>query len=189
MKVNETIATIKRRRSIRKFKSEQINYADLQEILEAALYSPNAMNQQKWHFTVIQDKDMLERMVVKIRENMMKSGIEAFAQRAAASGYHTFYNAQTVVLISGEEKNAMAQFDCAAAAQTLALAATSLNIGSCVITSSAFLFNPDKNAELKKELGIPTGYAHVCTVALGYREGDYPEAPPRKKDVVNYLRE
>lgn len=189
MKMNETIATIRRRRSIRKFKPEQINYAELQEIVDAALFAPNAMNQQKWHFTVIQDKDMLERMVVKIRENMLKSGNKAFADRAAMSGYHTFYNAPTVVLISGEEKNPMAQFDCAAAAQTLALAAASLNIGSCVIASSAFLFTPDKNSELKKELGIPNGYGHVCTVALGYRDGDYPEAPPRKKDVVNYLRE
>jgi nitroreductase len=188
MKTNETITTIKSRRSIRKFKPEQISYAELQEILEAALYAPNAMNQQKWHFTVIQDKDMLMRMVVKARENMMKSGIEAFAKRAAASGYHTFYNAPTVVLISCEEKNAMAQFDCAAAAQTMALAAASLNVGSCVIASSAFLFSPDKNNELKKELGIPDGFAHVCTVSLGYRDGENPEAPPRKKDVVNYVR-
>jgi nitroreductase len=189
MKTNETIATIKRRRSIRKFKAEQINYAELQEILEAGLYAPNAMNQQKWHFTVIQDKDVLERMVAKIRENMIKSGIDAFAKRAAASGYHTFYNAPTVILISGEDKNAMAQFDCAAAAQTMVLAAASLNVGSCVIASSAFLFTPDKNNDLKKELGIPDGYSHVCTVSLGYRDGDNPEAPPRKKDVINYIRE
>jgi nitroreductase len=186
--MNETLATIKTRRSIRKYKAEQISYTELQEILEAALYTPNAGNQQKWHFTVIQDKDMLNRMVYTIKDNMAKSGNEFFTKRAAASGYHTFYNAPTVILISGDDKNPMAKFDCAAASQTIALAAAALNIGTCIITSSAFLFAGDKDNEFKKQLGIPEGFAHVCTVAMGYRDGENPEAPPRRKDVVNYIK-
>ena len=60
--MNETIEVIKRRRSIRKFKPKQIPDEYLQEILECAILAPNARNQQKWHFIVIQNKETLDKM-------------------------------------------------------------------------------------------------------------------------------
>lgn len=186
--MNEALKVIKSRRSIRKFKPDQIAYTELQEILECALYAPSAMNQQKWHFTVVQDKDMLNRMLFLIKENILKSGQDGFIKRANTPGYNPLYAAPTVIIVSAEEKTPFTQFDCGAAAQNIALAATAQGIGSCIIATSAFLFAADKNHALKKELGIPEGYAHVCTVALGYRDGENPEAPPRNKEVVNYIR-
>lgn len=185
--MNETIKVIKNRRSIRKYKAEQITDSELQQILECALYAPNARNQQMWHFTVIQNKDMLDRMVGIIRENILNSGIEFLIERASAPDYNTFHNAPTVVLVTGDEKVKFVQFDCGAAAQNIALAAKSLNIGSCIMTSSVFVFASEKGNELKKELGIPDGYNHICAIALGYRDGENPDAPPRNKNVVNYI--
>jgi nitroreductase len=186
--VKETLQVIKNRRSIRKFKPEQIPYPVLQEILECALYAPSAMNQQKWHFTVVQDKDSINRMVFLIKENILKSGNEGFIKRANTAGYHTFYEAPTVVIISAEDKAPFSQFDCGAAAQNLTLAAAAQDIGSCIVSSSAFMFAADKDNSLKKEFGIPQGYVHICAIALGSIDGETPEAPPRKKDVVNYIR-
>jgi nitroreductase len=186
--MNETMNTIKTRRSIRKFKAEQVSYPEIQELIEAAIYTPSAGNQQKWHFSVIQDKETLNRMVYEIKDNMAKSGNDFFVKRASVPTYHTFYNAPTVILISAEDKNAMAPFDCAAASQTIALAAASLKIGTCIITSSAFLFASERGKEMKKNVGIPEGYSHVCTIAVGYPDGPNPEAPPRKKDVVSYIK-
>jgi nitroreductase len=78
----------------------------LQQILNAALYAPNAMNQQKWHFTVIQNKHLLDRMVDIIKQNELNSGDEFLEKRAISPKYHTFYHAPTVILISAEENNA-----------------------------------------------------------------------------------
>jgi len=186
--MNETFKVINNRRSIRKFKKEQIADSILQEIVNSALYAPNAMNQQKWHFTVIQDKALLDGMVNTIKENIMKSGIDFLVQRASTPGYHTFYNAPTVILVSGDEKSPFVQIGCGAAAQNIALASESLNIGSCIITSSAFLFSSEKGNELKRKLGIPDGYNHICTIALGYKDCENPSAPPRNKDVINYIK-
>ena len=61
MLTNDTLKTIKSRRSTRNFKNEQIKDDELQAILEAGMYAPSA-NQQAWHFTVIQNKDMLARL-------------------------------------------------------------------------------------------------------------------------------
>ena len=187
--MNEFVRIICSRRSVRQYQSKkQIADADLTQILDAALSAPNAMNQQKWHFTVVQDKVMLERMVAIIKENMIKSGNELLATRASVPGYNTFHNAPTVILISADEKARFVQIDCGAAAENIALAAESLLLGSCIITSSAFLFASEKGEELKKKLGIPAGYSHICTIALGYKEGAKPVAPPRNENVINYIK-
>jgi nitroreductase len=188
MSQNEALRVICNRRSVRQYKAKQIADADLNQILDAALSAPNAMNQQKWHFTVIQDKVMLEKMVAIIKENMSNSGNDMLANRASVPDYHTFYNAPTVILISAEEKARFVQIDCGAAAENITLAAESLLIGSCIITSSAYLFASDKGEELKIKLGIPRGYSHICTVALGYKEGANPVAPPRNDNVINYIQ-
>jgi nitroreductase len=186
--MNEAMKVIKSRRSIRQYSEKQIGDAELQEILDAALLAPNAMNMQSWHFTVIQDGDMLERMVGIVKENLLSSGIEFLAQRASTPGYHTFYGAPTVIMISGSENSPFIKIDCGAAAQNIALAAESLGIGSCLMTSPSFLFASPEGEALKEELGIPEGYAFVGAVTLGYEGGEHPAAPPRKKDVISYVR-
>jgi nitroreductase len=186
--MNEVLRVILNRRSIRQYKAKQIDDAELKQILNAALYAPNAMNQQKWHFTVIQDKVMLTKMVNIVEENLTNSNIDVLVRRASVPDYNTFYNAPTVILISADDKAGFVQIDCGAAAQNIALAAESLNISSCLITTTFFLFTSEKGEELKKKLGIPNGYSHVCTVALGYKDCTNPAAPPRNENVINYIK-
>jgi nitroreductase len=186
--MNETLKVIKNRRSIRKFRAKQISYSDLHTLLEAALYAPNAMNLQKWHFTVIQNKAMLDAIVTATKQGIMQSDHEFLRERAKRSDYHTFHHAPTVILISADEKAVFAQLDCGAAAQNILLAAESLSINSCFIVSTAFLFASEKGNEFKKRLGIPDGFNHVCSVAVGYRDDENPVAPPRNKDVINYVK-
>ena len=186
--MNETIKVINSRRSIRQYKPEQISDAELQQILDCAIYAPNARNQQMWHFSVIQNKDLLYRMVNITKENMKNSGIEFLIEKVSKPDYHTYYNAPTVIIVSGKEDSKFIQIDCGAAAQNIALAAKSLNIGSCIMTSSGFLFASEEGKNLKKELGIPDGYNHVCAISLGYIDGDTPEAPPKNREVINYIK-
>jgi len=186
--MNETLTVIKNRRSIRKYKAKQIGDAELQAIVEAPLHAPNAMNQQKWHFTVIQDKAMLDRFVSIIKENIMNSGIEFLIELVKNPDYHTFHHAPTVILITGDEQARFIHIDCGAALQSIALAAESLNIGSCPITSSIFLFASERGNALKKELGIPDGYNFICSIALGYKDGKIPATPLRNKEAINYIK-
>jgi nitroreductase len=67
--MNEVLKAMKNRRSIRQYKSEQIGDAELQAIMEAAIYAPSAMNQQKWHFTVIQNRKTLDKIADIINQN------------------------------------------------------------------------------------------------------------------------
>jgi nitroreductase len=186
--MHETLKLIKRRRSIRQYKAEQVPEAELKEIMSAALLAPNARSMQAWHFSVIQQPYLLDRMVHVIRENLIVSGIEFLVERASTPGYNTFYGAPTVIMISADENSAFAQIDCGAAAENIALAATSMGLGSCVMTSPAFLFMSEEGNALREAIGIPDGYKYVCSVTIGYADGEHPETPDRNADVINYVR-
>jgi nitroreductase len=186
--MNETLKIIHSRRSIRAFKAEQITDAELQEILDAALLAPSANNLQLWHFTVIQNKDLTDRMVIDIAAAIKNSGNQFLIERVSKPDYHTFYHAPTVIMISGDEKASFAQTDCSTAGQNILIAAASLNIGSCWIASMLPLFVSEKGKEFKNELGIPEGYQPICSIALGYQAAENPAVPPRKKDVINYIK-
>jgi nitroreductase len=185
--MNETIVVIKRRRSIRRFKPERIPDSYLQEILECALLAPNARNQQKWHFTVIQNKDLLNKMVNIMKENMINSGIAFLAERAKDPAFNPFGSAPAIILITADKTARFAEIDCALAAENILIAAESLGLGSLIMTSSEFLFKSGKGEELKRELGVPEGYEHVCVIALGYKD-ENPPPKPRRKDVITYIK-
>ena len=70
--MNEVLKAIKERRTTRKFKPEQIKEEELQSIIEADLYAPSGTNQQPWHFTVIQNKDLIDQMDFEAKEVLSK---------------------------------------------------------------------------------------------------------------------
>jgi nitroreductase len=156
--------------------------------MECAILAPNAMNQQKWCFSVIQNKDFLEKMVNITKENMINSGVEFLASRAKDPNFSPYFNAPTVIFVMVEEKTRFSQIDAALAAQNILIAAESYNIGSHIMTSTEFLFTSGKGKAITEETGIPDGYTHVCAIALGYKEGETPVARPRNKDVITYIK-
>lgn len=185
--MSEVLEVIKKRRSIRAYKPERIGDDKLQEILQAALMAPNAMNQQKWHFSVVQDQALLGEMVEIIKDNIMKSDNEFLKSRASAPGYHSFHHAPTVIMISGDEKAPWIDIDCGMAAQNMVLTAEALGLGSCIIGSAGSVFASSQGDKFREKLGMPAGYKHVIAVAVGHKDAN-PEAPARNKDVISYVK-
>jgi nitroreductase len=58
----ELIEVIKKRRSIRKFKSDEIPKEDIYDIIQAATLAPSAHNKQMWRFVAISNKEVLKEM-------------------------------------------------------------------------------------------------------------------------------
>jgi len=184
--MNEVLNAIKSRRSVRKYKEEQISQADLDSILEAGIYAPTAHNEQPWHFTVIQNKEVLDSINQTVKEEMMGSDNEWVRKMSSVDGFKVTYNAPTLIIVSGR-KDAMAwNADCAAAIQNMLIAAESLKIGSVWLGLLRFLFQ--KEDEVSK-LGIPEGYQPYYAVALGFSANEKAlPAPKRNVEVVNYIK-
>jgi nitroreductase len=56
------------------------------------------------------------------------------------------------------------------------------------MTSAGFLFASAKGQALKEELGIPSDYEHICSIALGHIDGEKPAPPPRNRAVFTKLK-
>ncbi|HYE82295.1 MAG TPA: nitroreductase family protein [Clostridia bacterium] len=188
MIVNETLKTIKQRRSIRSFKYEQIKEEELQAVLEAGLYAPNA-GDQAWHFTVIQNKGLLERLNIAAKEAAKQTGIEGLESIADNEEYNCLYGAPTLIIVSGSEQAFVSlEADCSAAIENMLLAAESVGLGSCWIYFTIFAFSSIQGPELRKELKIPEGYKPYYSVALGYKKDAAANAPDRKPGLITYIR-
>jgi nitroreductase len=56
------IEAIKKRRSIRRYTHEEVTEEQVNQLLEAAMYSPSAWHARPWHFVVVRDRDKKEEL-------------------------------------------------------------------------------------------------------------------------------
>ena len=186
--MNAILENIKSRRSIRKYENEQISDAQLAEILEAGSFAPSSHNDQPWHFTVVQNHDLLNKINEDTKNIMRNMDVDWIKQYGNNDKFHVFYNAPTVIMVSGRKDAINPEVDCSAAIQNMLLCAESLNIGSCWIGLVRFIFN-NPSYGYDKILDIPEGYKLFFAVAFGYKAYEPTSfGPERIKDVVNYIK-
>ncbi|MDF2502518.1 nitroreductase [Clostridium sp.] len=186
--MSEALRNLLERRSVRAFKSEQIKDEELQQILEAGKYAPSAANQQSWHFTVIQNKEVLQKINDVTKAVFGKSGNKIYEERTKAKDFSVFYHAPTYIIVSADEKAIAPVADSALALGNLFLAAEALGIGSVWIHAVNFLYTTEEGKALFKELGIPDGYIPYGSGAFGYNAGEKPKAAPRRQETVNIIK-
>ena len=183
--MNEVLKTIKNRRSIRKYLPEQIKDEELDLILESARYAPTGHNDQPWHFTVIQNKELIDKMSVESKKLMAESSVDWMAKMGKAENLHLFYNAPTVIVVSGKKDAVSPLVDCCAAIQNMLIAAESLDIGSCWIGLVKFFFESEENVA---KFNLPEDYEPYYAVCFGYKDSSNNRAPERNKNIVNYIK-
>jgi len=185
--MNEVIQNIMNRRSVRVYSDEQIKKEDLDLILNSGLVAPSACNLQPWHFTVVQNKALINKLSVESKKEFLTSEIEMFRKMASNENYNIFYGAPSIIVVSGEKSSETAQVDCAAAAENMILAAESLNIGTCWIGLVTFLFRSSRAQEFSNLLEIPEDYEPYYAITLGYKKFPNPKPQPRRVNTVNYV--
>ncbi len=182
--MNQVLETIKKRRSIRKYLPEPLKESELQAILEAGAYAPSAHNEQSWHFTVIRNRALIDRISVKAKEVMAQQTTGWVKEMGENKALHILYKAPAVVIVSMKTAAMSPLVDCSAAIENMLLAAESMDIGSCWIGLARYYFT------LKDELPrlrLPEGYEPCYAVTLGYKGQRPTRALPRKKNAVNYI--
>lgn len=183
----ELLDVIKERRSIRKYQNRQIARADLQKILEAGLYAPNAGGGQRTFLCAIQDRDLCEKIGKLNLAHFDRSKLlGSYVSRDQPSIIDDptipsgFYGAPTVCAIFSPRNFLYAVPDAFCCAENMVLEAAALGIASCIIARGEETFAGETGAEILKQLHIPANYLARCFVALGYCAGDYPPIKARK---------
>ena len=167
--MNETLTTLKTRRSIRRYRPEQVRPETLDAILEAGTYAPSGMGKQSAVMVVVQEPDtiaLLSRLNAEIQ---------------GRPGTDPFYGAPTVVVVLADGENYNWMRDGALVMGNLMNAAWYLGVGSCWINRAMELFDRLEGKELLKKWGLPETYRGVGNCILGHVEG-YLSAPKPRKD-------
>ncbi len=163
--MNTILESILSRRSVRSFQEKQISKEDLDIILKAAVLAPNGMKQEPWHFTAIQNPEVLKELDKKV----------------VGEGKSFFYHAPTLIMVSIEDGNGFEKEDTACALTNMMQAAHALGLGS--VWCNRINHNPELGRQLT-EYGVPEGYKVTGTLAVGYTKGDYPSRPVKEGTIT-----
>jgi nitroreductase len=185
---NDTVKSIMERRSIRKYKPQQITTKELDLILECGLNAPSAMNTQNWHFTVIQNQKLISEMNSRIVKNLPPSSVSRFKDRQGGKeDFSMFYDAPTLILVSGDAKDSYTDSNCGYAVQNMCLAAQSIGVASIIIGMARLMFTELDADKYAKELKVPVGYRPLYVVCFGYADMKS-EPPERIPEKVSYIQ-
>ncbi len=186
--MNNTLDIIKKRRTTRKFKQMQISDDEIHAIIEAGLYAPSAHNDQSWHFTVVQNRELISELNTATKNELKNIPDPSIQSMANNEDLNIFYGAPTLVIISGENTASLPYVDCAAATENMFIAAESLGLGGCWNAFVGYYFSNNKDDKTKRKLSIPAGYTPYYAAVFGYIETRGSKAPARKENKVKYIK-
>ena len=163
--MNQTLTTLKQRCSTKKYLPEQVPDALLDAVLEAGLYAPSGMNNQKVVAVAVRDKETRNQLS---RMNAQVMGAEN----------DPFYGAPCVIVVlSDPERNTWVE-DGSLVMGNLMNAATSLGLGNCWIHRAREMFDSPEGKALLQKWGLPEQLRGVGNCILGYADGE-PVRKPR----------
>ena len=185
---------IKARHSVRKYTDKQISRSDLELILEAGNYAPNAGGGQRSMIVAVHNAELtaeIGRMnLAKFDRSRLIGGYVSKEQPSVIDDptmKNGFYGAPTVAAIFCQNGFAFRVADAFCMAENMLLQSTELGISSCIISRGEETFLSDEGQALLKEWGVPENYSAVCFVILGYIDGEQPHTKPRKSDRIKIV--
>ena len=185
---------IKARHSIRKYTDVQISREDLELILEAGNYAPDAGGGQRSMMVGIRNKELTTKIGIMNLDKFDRTKlVGSYVSKEQPSTIddptirNGFYGAPSVVAIFGQDNFMFRIADAFCCAENMVLQATELGISSCIISRGEETFVSPQGQELLKEWEIPENYSAICFVILGYIDGEEPHTKPRKENRTKII--
>ena len=165
---------LKSRRSIRRYKPEQVSEDLLDAVLEAGLYAASGMNTQNTVMVAVRDKETRDQLS---RMNAAVMGVDS----------DPFYGAPCVVVVLVDPERYTWVEDGSLVMGNLMQAACEAGLGSCWIHRAKQTFETEEGKEILRSLGIEGDYEGIGHCVLGYPDCELPQAAPRKENYVYYV--
>ena len=169
--ISEAMELFRHQRAIRAWADRPVPDELVRQVLQAAIHAPSGSNSQPWHFIVVRDQ------VVKDRLNAIyDDALEEVrgAPTAPSDGDRQPLSAAPVLIVACVDtpSSGRAGFQTGAsiypACQNLMLAARALGLGTGLTTRHRV-----RKAEIHEVLGIPDGVESAAIIPLGWPNRDY----------------
>ena len=171
--MNNTVSDIMNRRSIRKYKPEQISREELDTVLQAGICAPTGMNRQSPLVIAVQNKEVRDRLS---RMNAAVLGTDS----------DPFYGAPTVVVVLADANSPHAVQDGSLVMGNMLNAARAIGLGSCWGNRAKEVFDSAEGKSLLAQWGVEGDVIGVGNCILGYPD-ENPAMKPRKPDYIRYI--
>lgn len=193
---NQVLEVISKRRSIRKYKKEQISEEKLSLIIEAGRFAPSGGNNQTNHFILIQNRETLQELKLMVEKEFAKMEIKEDSYKSLKNsilaskkgGYDFTYNAPTLIVVANQKGYSNAMADCSVALENMMLAAVSLDIGSCWINQLHWLDDNKSIHVYMMKLGLTENETICGGLALGYSQMSDMVPLKRTGNTVTYIK-
>ncbi len=174
--MNQTIKDMLERRSIRKFKPDMVEKELIDQIIEAGLYAASGVGRQSTRIIAVTNKELRDKIS---RDNQKIGGWK--------DGFDPFYGAPVILIVLAEKDWVTSVYDGSLVMGNLMLAAHTLGLGSCWIHRAKEEFEMDEYKALLSNLGLEGEFEGIGHCALGYVDGEQPQAAPRKENHVFFI--
>lgn len=170
----DALKCMKERRSVNKFRPEQITEKELSAILEAGTYAPTGRNLMAPTIVVVQDAETI-RQISRLNARVMgKEDIDPF------------YGAPTLAIIFSDPEinpNTYLHDGCAVITNMLN-AAYAVGVEARWIHRAKEVFESEEGKALLRKWGLKDTLVGVANCIIGYAACDYPAAKPRKENYI-----
>ena len=205
---------IYKRKSIRDYKDAVIPKEDILKMLDAATHAPSPKHQQNWHFVVVQDKEIINKMAEAVSKSheyiasLTKNEDEKKKFMRVLPYYINFQRSSCAILDYANEYKMVeekilrennvgediievmkstqsAAQGIGAAVENFMLAATAMGYGACYMTGPA---HAKKEIEEIINFEKPE-YSLMSIISLGVPADETPDSPKRKplEEVVTFI--
>ena len=169
--MNETLKTLKERRSCRNYRPDPVPAEILDQILEAGTYAATGMGKQSPIMIAVTDKETRD-LLSKMNADVMGADMDPF------------YGAPVVIIVLADRNVGTYLYDGSLVMGNLMNAAHALGIASCWIHRAKEEFDSEAGKAILKKLGIEGDYEGIGHCILGYAAQEEKPAAPRKDNYI-----
>lgn len=176
----------KSRRSVRLFKKQPLERAELETLFDLARYAPSAKNGQAVDWIVFNGRERVHQLTTMLMDWMREHKVMMGAVKAwdRDGTDHILHAAPCIALAHVPQKGLDPQTDCAVACAHLELAAHAKGLGA---TWAGFLMTAcEMSQQVREFIGVPEGHAVYGALMLGRPKFRYHRVPTRKPAQVEW---
>ena len=190
---------VKTRRSTRKYKSTVPEKALIEQVIDAGRHAPSGGNNQKTHFFVITDKDLMKELEetadaafrkMEVREDTYRS-LASTITRAKAGSYTFAHHAPVLIVLANDKDYSNNMADVACALENMMITANGMDLGTCYFNHLKWLNEDENILGIFRRYGLKENERIYGAVTLGYPDtaSGLPERTPlpRKGNEVTWI--
>ncbi len=166
---------IQKRQSVRAYEPTPVEREKIERCVEAARLAPSASNSQPWHFIIVDEPELKNKLAKFAKAKYLKMNM--FAEQAPVIVVIVTEKSKLITQIGSRLKDKQYnQIDIGIAAEHFCLQATEENLGTCILG-----WFDEKN--IKKLLNIPKQKRLHLLITVGYAKKGYKQRQKIRKKL------